>query len=146
MRKTTRWWWLGPMLALLLLSACAREAPEARLRARVATLQQAIAGHDAGGVRDALAEDFIGPDGLDRAGAVRLAQAMFLRYRSLGVHAGPLAVEMQPGHATVRFQAALTGGDGGVLPEAARLYDVETGGRLEDGEWRLVSVAWTPRL
>jgi hypothetical protein len=71
---------------------------------------------------------------------------MFLRYRSLGVHAGPLTVEMQPGHATVRFQAALTGGDGGVLPEAARLYDVETGWRLEDGEWRLVSVAWTPRL
>ncbi len=149
MREASRgWWpaWVAAVLAVLLFSACAREAPEARLRARVATLQQAIAGHDAGGVRDALAEDFIGPDGLDRAGAVRLAQAMFLRYRSLGVHAGPLAVEMQPGHATVRFQAALTGGDGGVLPEAARLYDVETGWRLEDGEWRLVSVAWTPRL
>ena len=127
------------------MSACAREAPEARLRTTVATLQQAIAGHDAGGVREALAEDFIGPDGLDRAGAVRLAQAMFLRYRSLGVHAGPLAVEMQPEHATVRFQAALTGGGEGLLPETARLYDVETGWRLEDGEWRLVSLAWTPR-
>jgi hypothetical protein len=146
MRKTTRWWWLGPMLALLLLSACAREAPEARLRTTVANLQQAIAERDAGGVRAALAEDFIGQDGLDRAGAVRLAQAMFLRYRTLGVHAGPLEVRMLPEHATVRFQAALTGGDGGVLPETARLYDVETGWRLEDGEWRLVSVAWTPRL
>ena len=145
MRETNRWWWLGPMLALL-LSACARETPEARLRATVAALQQAIAERDAGGVRAALAEDFIGPDGLDRAGAVRLAQAMFLRYRTLGVHAGPLEVRMLPEHATVRFQAALTGGDGGVLPETARLYDVETGWRLEDGEWRLVSVAWTPRL
>ena len=147
MRQTSRWWWpaLVPVLVLLLLSACVREAPEARLRATVATLQQAIAGHDAGGVRAVLAEDFIGPDGLDRAGAVRLAQAMFLRYRSLGVHAGALAVEMQPEHATVLFQAALTGGDGGLLPDAARLYDVETGWRLEEGEWRLVSLAWTPR-
>lgn len=148
MRETSRGWWPAwtAVLAVLLLSACAREAPEARLRATVAGLQQAIAGHDAGGVRDALAEDFIGPDGLDRAGAVRLAQAMFLRYRSLGVHTGPLSLEMQPAHARVRFQAALTGGGDGPLPEAARLYDVETGWRLDDGEWRLVSIAWTPRL
>ena len=67
MRQTSRWWWpaLVPVLVLLLLSACVREAPEARLRATVATLQQAIAGHDAGGVRAVLAEDFIGPDDPD---------------------------------------------------------------------------------
>lgn len=146
MRETSRWWCLAPVLVLLLLAACVREAPEARLRATVAALQQALAEHDAGSVRDALAEDFIGPEGLDREGAVRLAQVMFLRYRALGVHAGPLAVDVQPEHATVRFQAALTGGDGGLLPDAARLYDVETGWRLEEGEWRLVSLAWTPRL
>jgi hypothetical protein len=53
---------------------------------------------------------------------------------------------MQPGHATVRFEAALTGGSGNVLPDAARLYGVETGWRLDDGEWRLTSASWKPRL
>ena len=143
MRKTSRWWWLP--LALVLASACTRDAPEARLRATVAALQQAIGERDAGSVRRTLAGDFIGPEGLDREGAVRLAQAMFLRHRAVGIHAGPLTLEMGSAHATVRFQAALTGGDGGVLPETARLYRVETGWRLEEGDWRLVSIAWQPR-
>jgi len=53
---------------------------------------------------------------------------------------------MQPRHATVAFDAALTGGSGRLLPDAARLYSVETGWRLDDGEWRLTSATWEPRL
>jgi hypothetical protein len=138
---------IGSAFAFVLaLCGCAREVPEARLRATISGLEQAIEGRDAGGVRDVLAADFIGPGGLDRDAATRMAQGMFLRYRALGVHAGPLDLRMQPEHATARFQAALTGGEGSGLPEAARLYDVETGWRLEDGEWRLVSITWEPRL
>jgi hypothetical protein len=76
-----------------------------------------------------------------------MAQAMFLRHRGIGATiAGPLQVRMQPGHASVRFEAALTGGSGGILPDAARLYSVQTGWRLQDGDWRLTSASWTPRL
>ena len=74
-----------------------------------------------------------------------LAQAMFLRYRDVGVSLGPLDVDLRGEHATVRFTAALTGG-AGLLPDSAQVYDVETGWRLHDGEWRLVNAGWKPRL
>ena len=133
--------------AALCLAACARETPEQALRARVDALQAAIEARDPGDVRAVLADDFVGPGGMDRERAVRLAQVSFLRHREVGVAiAGPLRVRMQPRHATVAFDAALTGGSGRLLPDAARLYAVKTGWRLEDGEWRLTSATWEARL
>lgn len=129
------------------LCACTRTTPEQRLRDTVAALQAAVEARNAGDIRQVLADDFVGPEGLDREGAVRMAQAMFLRHRDIGVAiAGPLQVRMQPDHATVRFETALTGGSGNLLPDAARLYSVETGWRLDDGDWRLTSASWKPRL
>jgi hypothetical protein len=139
--------WLGVVVMLAALCACTRTTPEQRLRDTVASLQAAIQARDTGDIREVLADDFVGAEGLDREGAVRMAQAMFLRHREIGVTmAGPLQVRMQPGHASVRFEAALTGGSGSVLPDAARLYSVETGWRLDDGNWRLTSADWKPRL
>lgn len=129
------------------LAGCAGDTPEQRLRATMSELQQAVEARDAGGIRALLADDFVGSRGLDRDGAVGMARVAFLRHRQVGVAVvGPLDVRMQPGHASVRFDAALTGGSGRLLPDAARLYEVETGWRLEDGEWRLTSATWEPRL
>ena len=139
--------WLVAVVMLAALCACTRTTPEQRLRDTVASLQAAIEDRSAGDIREVLADDFVGPEGLDREGAVRVAQAMFLRYRDIGITiAGPLQVRMQPGHASVRFEAALAGGSGSLLPDAARLYSVETGWRLDGGNWRLTSAKWTPRL
>lgn len=132
-------------MALLVLAACARTPPEEKLRATVAGMQAAIEQRDASSLQDAIADDFIGPDGLDREGARRMAQLMFLRYRDVGVTLGPLDIDLRDQHATVRCTAAITGG-AGVLPESGQVYDVETGWRLEDGEWRLVNASWRPRL
>lgn len=141
------WVWLVVAALLLALGACARTPPEQRLRETIATLQTALQARQAGPLRQALAEDFVGPEGLDRDAAVRLAQGLFLRHRQIGADIlGPLQVQMQPGHASVRFELALTGGAGGALPESARIYSVETGWRLVDGDWRLTSARWTPRL
>ena len=139
--------WLVAVVMLAALCACTRTTPEQQLRDTVSSLQAGIETRDAGDIRAVLADDFVGPEGLDREGAVRMAQAMFLRHRDVGVTiAGPLQVRMQPDHASVRFDVALSGGSGGVLPDTARLYSVETGWRLQDGDWRLTSAEWTPRL
>lgn len=136
---------LALLLAALALAACSRTPPEERLRAAIEDLQQAVEQHDGSVLQETIAEDFIGPGGLDRDGARRMAQAMFLRYRDVGVSLGPLDIELRERHATVRFTAAMTGG-AGVLPESGQLYDVQTGWRLEGDEWRLVNADWKPRL
>ena len=138
----------GLLLALVmaLCASCGRTDPEAALRGRVDAIAAAIEARDAAAMQRHLATDFIGNDGLDREGARRLAMGYVLRYRDLGVSLGPLEVEMAPAHATVRCKAVLRGGSGRALPDSARIYDVESGWRMEDGEWKLASVRWTPVL
>ena len=131
---------------LLVLAGCARTPPEQALRDTMSGLQAAIESRDATAVHELLADDFIGPEGLDREGARRLAQGMFLRYRGVGATIGPLDINLQDQHAQVRFNAVVTGGSGDLLPESGQAYDVETGWRMEDGEWRMVNARWRPKL
>lgn len=151
MRKTAgsvlrrTWWSLLSMLALV-LAACARPAPEQALRATIADLQAAVEARDAAAIEDHLADDFIGPDGMDRQGARRLAQLVFLRNRHVGATLGPLQVEMRDRNATVRFTAALTGGNRALVPESGQAYEVSTGWRMRGDAWELVSVEWTPGI
>ncbi|BDU16842.1 nuclear transport factor 2 family protein [Lysobacter auxotrophicus] len=128
------------------LAACGRGAREQRLRDTMGELQSAIERKDVAALEDVLAEDFVGPNGLDRTGARRMAQLMFLRHGAIGANVGPISIDLQSGHATARFNVALTGSSGQLLPDAARLYDVTTGWREVDGEWRMTSVEWTGRL
>lgn len=133
----------------LWLAACGTgEPPEARLRARVDALQAAVEGREGSAIGGFIAPDFIGPQAMDREGAVRMARGAFLRYRSVGVAVvGPVSIELQGrDHARVRFDAALTGGSGGVVPESARVWSVDTGWRIDDGDWRMTSAEWEPRL
>ncbi|MGY0612432.1 MULTISPECIES: nuclear transport factor 2 family protein [unclassified Luteimonas] len=142
-------WRAGALLVLLCMIAigCTRPPPEQALRDAFKGLQAAIEARDAGDVASFLAEDFIGPGGLDRDGARRLAALHFLRHADVGVLPGPLDVELQENHARVRFGAVLSGGGSGrLLPESARAWQVDTGWRLVDGDWRMASADWSPAL
>lgn len=134
------------LAVLAVATGCQRTPPEARLRETIAGLQAAVEQRDAGAVAGTLATDFVGPDSLDRDGARRMAQLLFLRHAQVGTTLGPLDVEMKGTHATVRFTASLTGGGQALLPDAARVYDVETGWRDVDGQWQLISAEWAPKL
>ena len=137
---------IGVVVLLSVLAGCARTPPEQALRDTMSKLQDAVEKRDAGALRALLADDFIGPDGLDRDGAQRLAQGTFLRYRNVEARIGPLDIELQDQHARVRFDAVVSGGSGGLLPESGQVYALETGWRLEAGEWLLVNAGWQPKL
>ena len=144
---SARWWRLAAALLLCAaLAACSRTPPEQALREAMAGMYSAIEARDAGKLAGFLAEDFIGPGGLDRDGARRLAALHFMRHGEVGVAAGPLDIELQEAHARVRFSAVLSGGSGRLLPESARAWQVDTGWRLVDGDWLMTSAEWTPAL
>ena len=139
------------VIVVVLFAACRRTAPEQQLRQDVEKLQAGVQARELTPIRDALADDFIGPDGMDRTAAVRLAQVMYLQNQRINAVFGPLQVTLlpsaaNPDHATVEFSAALTGGSGLALPDSARLYQVRTGWRLRDGDWRMTSADWTSAL
>ena len=144
MHRLHRQGWL--LILLLALVACARTLPEQALRQQMQTMQGAIEAGDAGTIEGMLAEDFIGNEGMDRREARRLATAMFMRYRDVGVGFGPLQVQLQGDHATASFTAVVTGGDGGALPGNGQVYDVTSGWRRDGNEWRLVNAQWKPKL
>ena len=129
---------------LVALAGCARPAPEEALRKALAGVQESIEQRDARALGAYLAEDFVGPQGMDRDQARRTAALYLMRHQSVGMTPGPLEIELREPHATVRFSAALTGGSGRLLPDAANLYQVETGWRMEGGDWRITSARWTP--
>lgn len=133
--------------ALTILAACGRDTPEQAVRKQVDAMQAAIDARDAGDVGGLLADDFIGNEGMDRRAAKQLAAAMFLRHRDIGAKVGPVSVELRgDSDAIARFSVLATGGSGGLLPDSGQVYQVETGWRLVDGEWKLLNASWKPNL
>ena len=132
---------------VLLLGACSVSGREQQLRQQISALQEAIDRRDAGDVEALLAEDFVGNEGMDRRGARQLAAAVFLRHREVAARIGLVEVELRgQDDAVARFPVLATGGSGGLLPESGQAYQVETGWRLVDGEWKLLNASWTPNL
>lgn len=77
---------------------------------------------------------------MDKAEARRLLMAVFYRHRDVSVNLANVRVEpdgMNADRATARFNALVTGGRGGLLPEEARLYRVESEWQLEGRRWQL---------
>ncbi|HSM11148.1 MAG TPA: nuclear transport factor 2 family protein [Lysobacter sp.] len=134
--------WLLLLMFVAALASCQRAPPEQRLREAVQSLQEILQRGDAASLDDWLAADFIGPGGLDRDGARRLAQVMHLRHRNIDVALGPMQVRLQPAHATVEFTTVITGGSGGLLPDSGQVFNVTTGWRMDANQWRLTSARW----
>lgn len=132
-------------LVLLMSAGCRNEPPEAALRATIDRMQAAAEARDAGAMAEAVSEEFIGPDGMDRDQFRRTLALVWLRDQQVGVQLGPLDVKLVGDGATVGFTAGTSGG-AGWLPERGQLHRVNTGWRLEGGEWMLVSASWEPVL
>ena len=135
------------VITALLVAGCGKDDPEQAVRLQVEAMQAAIDARDAGDVEDLLARDFVGNDGMDRRAIRQLAAGVFLRHREVAAKVGPVSVELRgKSDAIARFSVLATGGSGGFLPESGQVYQVETGWRLVDGEWKLLSANWTPNL
>ena len=133
-------------IALALLAACAKPPAEQRLRERIGAMQEAVAQRQVSDFMEGVADDFIGNGGIDRAALHNLVRLQVMRNASIGATMGPVTVEMQGERARVEFDVVLTGGAGGLLPERAQAYAIESGWREVDGEWVVFAAEWEPKL
>ena len=134
------------LCALMALSACQRDTPEAVLRAQLQEMQSAAGEGRMGDFMAGVADDFAGNQGMDRAALHNLLRMQALGKSNLSVTTGPLQIQMQGDQANVRFDAILAGGSGRFLPDSAQTYSITSGWRIEDGEWRVYYAQWEPML
>ncbi|MEL1264546.1 nuclear transport factor 2 family protein [Pseudoxanthomonas putridarboris] len=133
-------------MALLALGmvACRSGSPEERLRQQFSAMQAAAEEKRVGDFMEGVSADFAGARGMDRAALHNLLRLRTLGNASIGASTGPLDVQVQGDTATVKFSALLTGGSGRLLPEQMQAYQITSGWRLEDGEWRVYYAQWDP--
>ena len=128
----------------LLVVACSKAPAEQRLRERIAAMEAAVEARDAGGFMDGVAPNFIGESGTDQRALRALLAAQMMRNAQIGAVLGPLDIAIDGVQARVSFQLVLTGGAGGLLPERARAWRVDSGWRDGDDGWQVVTAEWRP--
>ena len=133
-------------IGMSLLPGCSRSTPEDALRVQLQQMEQAATAREPRAFMDGVAEDFSGEGGIDRAALHNMLRMQFLANSTVGVTTGPVTIQMHDDKATVGFSAVLTGGGGRVLPDRVQSYQVTSGWRLQDGEWKVYVAEWKPML
>lgn len=140
------WVWRAVLLlsVLLVVTGCSREPAEQRLRDTIQAMASAAESADVGDFLNGVSVDFTGNGGqYDRRQLHALLHGVTLRHRDLGITLGPLDITMHgEDRATVKVDAILTGGSGGLLPESGRHLRLDSGWREEDGDWRCITATW----
>lgn len=134
---------LACTLALaMLLPACAGEGPEARLRATVAAMEDAVEARRPGDFVAHVADDFVGGrEGLDRQSLRGLLAGQMLGSERIEVVLGSPDIVLHGERATLSVEALVVGGR--YLPERGVRLRIVSGWRLEDGAWRCYTAEWT---
>lgn len=132
-------------VAVLVLVACgSAPGPEQQIRDRLTSMIEALEEGSVGAFMDPIADDFIAGDrALDRRALGLLVRRERMARDSIRVRRVNTQVELHgEQRATATFQALATGGSG-LIPDEGRLWNIETGWRLDGDEWMLISAGWS---
>ncbi|MDO8905531.1 hypothetical protein [Hydrogenophaga sp.] len=137
---------LVPLLMLmgLLLGACSKDDPQARLEATVRQLQKNIEARDAGAVMELVDARFRMQGDLDADRARRTMMGIFYRYANIKVFAVGHQTRIDPASSLTGYTEAqvLVTGAQGLIPERATPYSVRMEWRLVDDDWKLYDLKW----
>lgn len=132
------------LTATLLLAACSKDDPQARLQATVAQLQAALEAKDTSGVMDLVDERFRMQGDLDATQARQTMRVVFQRFANIKVFAVGNNTRLDPASPLTGYTDAqvLVTGAQGFIPERAEPYAVRMEWRLVDGDWKLYDLKW----
>ncbi|MBY6203305.1 hypothetical protein [Halomonas denitrificans] len=138
---------LAVLLALsCLATGCGSPPPaEERIFAIIGEMEVALERGEVDDFMDPVADDFIaGNRGLDRRMLGLLVRRERMARERIAVSRFDTDVVLRgEDRATATFTALATGGSG-LLPDEGRLWRIDTGWRLDDGDWRLIHAEWRP--
>jgi len=127
---------------LAVLAACSREGPEGRIRKAFEGARGAVEAGDAAGAAAVLSPKFMGPEGMDRAGA-RLLLGGVLGREKVGVTVLSQKVEVDGARAVQSLELVLTGRAGGeLLPGDRARKSLTLRWELRDGAWLVREAQW----
>lgn len=139
------------VVACALMLACGGEAesPEARVRAAIAALAEAVEARDASRFKDRVAEDYSDAGGRDRRELGQLLAFYGMRNQSIHVVTRVKDVTFRaPDHAQVVVVAATAGrpiqSAADLAGIRADVYHLDLDLRERDGEWLLTFAQWRP--
>lgn len=126
---------------IFLLTACASEGPEARLRATVAAMEAAVEAKQPGDFVAYVTEDFSGGrESLDRRTLRGVLASQMIGAETIEVVLGSPEITLHGDRATLVVDATVLGGR--YFPDRAERLRITSGWRLEDGEWRCYTADW----
>lgn len=138
------WWCVLALAAAVLLSACSKDDPQAKLEAAVQQLQDNLEAKDTRAVIDQLDSTFQAQDGMDQDAARQTMTLMFLRYANVKVIAVTRKSSIDPTapqSGLTQAQVLVTGAQG-LIPERAAPYEVRMEWRRVSGDWKLARITW----
>lgn len=132
------------LLALIGLTSCSKDSPQAALEKAVSQLQENLESKRSSSVLEQLHGQFTAQQQYDRDWARRTMALLFLRHKNVQVIALSKQSQIDPvyrdkGH--TRAEVMLAGAQG-LLPDSARHYRVNLEWWLEEGEWQLARLEW----
>ena len=127
----------------LLQAACSKTPDEQQIREALSEMESAVQNRQTQPVLKHLSSDFRGPHDMTVRQVRQLMAAHYFRNQNINVVLAGLRIEINGINATVRFNAAITGG-AGMLPERLQYYDIDTRWRKLDGDWRVIRADWVP--
>ena len=134
------------LLPVLLLAGCGQsQSVEQQVIATIRQMEEKIEAGQRLAFMEHVDDAFSGQQGSMNRDQVRALVIFQLnRYKELQAQLFPISVtETGPDTATAEFRALVTGGPGWI-PDSGRVYDFQTGWRLDGGDWLLVSADWKP--
>jgi len=134
-------------LLTLWLSGCGRPEPtEDAITRAIKEMAAALEQREASPIVDRLHEELVIREGihgaLGKEQAGRMLTATFFRHRDITVVLTNIQVtadSIREDRASASFNALVTGGSGGILPDRAQLYRINSEWQNDD-DWKLVSM------
>jgi hypothetical protein len=128
------------MVSIALLSACAGEGPEARLRTVVAAMETAVEARRPADFVAHVDESFTNREGLDRQSLRGVLASQVMGNERIEVILGSPEIVLHGERATLTVDATLIGGR--YLPERGERLRIVSGWREVDGEWVCYTADW----